>query len=495
VYGYLRSRWQKLHQQFRPEEDFEAFWAASLQRGGVFETEASPREATLRSELQSMEFVALGRGTDTLTLVTYPSPFLYDGRMANRPWLQELPDPLTHVVWDNWVEIHPEDARRLGIEHGDLVRIEAATGSMEVAPYVTDFARPGVVSVPMGQGHVLFGRYAEGRGANPMPLLPTEPDRVSGGLNWTVSQVRVTPTGRRHELVSTAGSTKPHGREIVQTIPLATLQSDPPAGKAKHPVTQIYPEHEHPVHRWAMTIDVNACIGCGACVTACYAENNIPVMGKEQVGIGREMSWIRIERVDKAEEDGVSHNFLPMLCQHCDYAPCEPVCPVEATTHSDEGLNEMTYNRCVGTRYCLNNCPYKVRRFNFLQYSERKSPTLKMLSNPDVTVRFRGVMEKCTYCVQRINVARIQSKKEDRKIRDGEIITACQSVCPTRAIVFGDLNDDKSAIAKVKTDPRDYGLLVQLNTRPRTTYIARITNPNPELGAADAHTSQGAHHG
>jgi molybdopterin-containing oxidoreductase family iron-sulfur binding subunit len=392
--------------------------------------------------------------------------------MANRPWLQELPDALTEIVWDSWLEIHPVDAKRLRVKTGDLLRMESSFGHVELPARLSRGVRPGTVAVPVGQGHSEFGRYADGRGANPIPLLSPEPEAISGGLPWISTRVLLTQTGRHHPLVSTEGSDRPHDREIIQTISLAQLQS------GRHPkahphLLQLYPEHPHPEHRWGMAIDLNACIGCNACVTACYAENNIPVMGKEQVARGREMSWITIQRVNVGGSHKPNDHFIPMLCQHCDYAPCEPVCPVYATYHNPGGLNVQVYNRCVGTRYCSNNCPYKVRRFNWFT-AEWPEP-LHLQLNPDVTVRTMGVMEKCTFCVQRIQTGKLTAKAEKRPVRDGEITPACAQTCPSRAIIFGDLNDAESEVSKLSRNARRYRVLEDLNTQPAITYLKKIT--------------------
>jgi molybdopterin-containing oxidoreductase family iron-sulfur binding subunit len=275
------------------------------------------------------------------------------------------------------------------------------------------------------------------------------------------------------------------GRDLARSAPVTEYLQNPDFAKTeadrKDEQLSLYPEWPYESYAWGMSIDVGSCVGCNACVVACQAENNIPVVGKSEVMNAREMHWIRIDRYFEGQPNNPDTRFQPVPCMHCEKAPCELVCPVEATTHSDEGLNEMTYNRCVGTRYCSNNCPYKVRRFNFFEYASFDVPLVNLQRNPDVTVRSRGVMEKCTYCVQRINAARIEAKKESRRVQDGEITPACQQACPVDAIVFGDINDPNSRVSKLKREPSDYGLLAELNTRPRTTYLAQITNPNPEM--------------
>jgi molybdopterin-containing oxidoreductase family iron-sulfur binding subunit len=319
----------------------------------------------------------------------------------------------------------------------------------------------------------------DGRGHDAYRLLP-------GSIAATHAGVQARRTGERFELACAQAHHSMEGRDLVRWAPLETYRKSPDFAQhmghaAGEQHLSLYPEWKSEGYAWGMSIDLGACHGCNACVIACQSENNVPVVGKDQVMVGREMHWLRVDRYFEGDlDDPMIHN-QPLPCMHCENAPCEVVCPVAATVHSDEGLNQMVYNRCVGTRYCSNNCPYKVRRFNFLLYQDWNAPSLKMMRNPDVTVRSRGVMEKCTYCVQRINAARIQSEVEDRKIRDGEVIPACASACPTQAIVFGDINDPESRVRRLKETPLDYGLLTDLNTHPRTTYLARVTNPNPEL--------------
>jgi anaerobic selenocysteine-containing dehydrogenase/Fe-S-cluster-containing dehydrogenase component len=471
-YLYLRDQWKEFHQRLKPDVDFEGFWVESVRQGGSFQNVPTKpvrlNPDVFQKSFQSPTFVGQGEG---LALIPYPSLAYYDGNMANRPWLQEMPDPLSQIVWDNWLEIHPSDAKRLGIEINDLLQLQSRTGEIKLPAHISKGVNPGTVAVPVGQGHTAFGRYAQGQGASPIPLLSGEPEADSGALIWHGTRVVVRQTGLKHKLASTSGSDRSHDREIVQTIPLAALQSG--REKEAHPRhLEMYPEHHHEKHRWGMVIDLNACIGCNACVVACSAENNIPIMGKEEVAYGREMSWIRIQRYDEGSDEHPDHHFIPMLCQHCDNAPCEPVCPVYATYHNPEGLNAQVYNRCVGTRYCSNNCPYKVRRFNW--YTAQWPEPLNLQLNPDVTVREMGVMEKCTFCVQRIRRAELEAKDEEREVRDGEIVPACSQTCPTSAIVFGDLNDPKSEASKMSKDPRQYHVLEQLNTKPAITYLKKI---------------------
>ncbi len=478
-YSYLREQWKKLYEHVKPETDFETFWTEALRRGGFFQPGRRQvvrlNPGVLRRQFESPTVVD---NVDKLTLIPYPSATFYDGRMANRPWLQELPDPLTQIVWDSWIDINPKDAQRLGVSEADLLVLQSPAGRINLPAHISGGVRSGVVAVPVGQGHTAFGRYAQHRGANPIPLLPKEPETVSGGLIWIETQTTISRTGEKHPLATTSGSDRPHERLIAQTVALGALQrgSEP---EPRRETLQMYPEHSHPKHRWGMAIDLNACIGCGACVAACSAENNIAVVGKEQVGKGREMSWIRIERFDEGEAERPDHHFIPMLCQHCDNAPCESVCPVYATYHNPEGLNVQVYNRCVGTKYCSNNCPYKVRRFNWFTFEHPEPLNLQL--NPDVTVREMGVMEKCTFCVQRIRRVELAAKETQREVRDGEIVPACAQTCPTRAIVFGDLDDPKSEVSRTIKSPRSYHVLEELNTKPAITYLKKI-KPGPVEG-------------
>jgi molybdopterin-containing oxidoreductase family iron-sulfur binding subunit len=426
-----------------------------------------------------------------MELLFRPDPTVHDGRFANNGWLQELPKPLTKLTWDNAALISPRTAERLGIEsqigfrggeHGQtlapVVVLRYSGRTLRIPAWIAPGQADECVTLHFGHGRRRAGRVGSNVGVNAYELrTSTAP--------WSGGPVEVTVTAERTPLASTQAHHSMEGRNLIRSATFEEFRDDPRfahrESQAPPRTLTLYPDSSSAGYAWGMTIDLNACTGCNACVVACQAENNIPVVGKEEVLRGREMHWLRVDRYHTGTLDAPGTHFQPVPCMHCETAPCEVVCPVNATVHSSEGLNEMIYNRCVGTRYCSNNCPYKVRRFNFFQYADWDTPSLALLRNPDVSVRTRGVMEKCTYCVQRISAAKIQSDLEGREVRDGEIATACEAVCPTQAIVFGNMNDPNSRVSRLKSDPRNYGLLAELNTRPRTTYLADLRNPNPEL--------------
>ncbi|MBI3014336.1 MAG: molybdopterin-dependent oxidoreductase [Candidatus Tectomicrobia bacterium] len=472
-YEALRGDWKKIYRASASAEDFETFWENALRAGGVW-SEPKKRGVRLSSQIARVDFSEPSFDGDdpaALALTLYPSINHFDGRGANRPWLQEIPDPVIQAAWDNWVEIHPETAKKLGITSGDLVEVKSSHGRIELPVYLYEWIRRDTVAIPIGQGHEEFGRYAKGRGANPIRLLGPKAEGGSGGLPWLSVKVTMKNTGKRYLLTPVAGSNTQYGRPISLAVSLSDLLKEEHPESEAHP--SMYAPHPHPKHRWGMTIDLNACTGCSSCVAACYAENNLGIVGKEEMMRGRETSWIRLERfMEGRSPENPDFRFSPMLCQHCDSAPCEPVCPVYATYHTTEGLNAQIYNRCVGTRYCANNCPYKVRRFNWFTYQWPEPLNLQL--NPDVTVREKGVMEKCTFCVQRIRRVEIKAQVEGRAVRDGEIQPACAQACPTEAIVFGDLNDAGSDVSKRARDPRRYRALEEINTHPAITYLKRI---------------------
>ena len=422
-------------------------------------------------------------------------PGVLDGRFANNGWLQELPKPITKLTWDNAVIVSPATAERLkarndpaftGGEHGqilsDLVEIRLQGRSVRGPLFAVVGHPDDCATVHLGYGRTHAGQVGSGAGFN-ANLIRTS-DALLHGRN-----VEIVNTGTTYPLACTQYHHLMEGRGLIRAVTRDEYARDP---KAIHEVPGIepaparsltlYPDYKYDGYKWGMAIDINACIGCNACVVGCQAENNIAVVGKTEVLRGREMHWLRVDTYYRGEPEHPETYFQPVPCMHCENAPCEPVCPVGATVHSHEGLNDMVYNRCVGTRYCSNNCPYKVRRFNYFLYQDWNTPSLKLARNPDVSVRSRGVMEKCTYCVQRINAARIKAETEDRQIRDGEILTACQQACPANAIAFGNLNDPDSRVARLQSEVRNYALLAELNTRPRTTYLAAVRNVNPELG-------------
>jgi molybdopterin-containing oxidoreductase family iron-sulfur binding subunit len=476
----VREYWK---QQNLPGE-FEQAWRTALEAGVIAGTAHEPKQVSPRIKDVAEPGPTAGR-SEGLEIVFRPDPTIWDGRFANNGWLQELPKPLSKLCWDNAALLSPALARRLAVENEDLVELRYRGRKVQIPAWIMPGQADESVTVFLGHGRSHAGQVGTGVGVDVYELRTSEEPWFGSGLD-------VVKTDERRRLAATHQHFNMQGRELIRVQTWAGNQAHPAAiAAARHeagePLSLIDPSPPLPNAggiAWGMAINLNTCIGCGACVVACQAENNIPVVGRQQVLASREMHWIRVDRYVEGEDTGdPKYAFQPVPCMHCEKAPCEVVCPVAATTHSAEGLNEMTYNRCVGTRYCSNNCPYKVRRFNFLQYNDDTSPTLKMLRNPDVTVRARGVMEKCTYCIQRINAARITAEIESRPLGGDEVVTACQAACPTRAIVFGNINDPRSAVARDKANPRNYALLEELNTHPRTTYLSRLRNPNPEIEA------------
>jgi molybdopterin-containing oxidoreductase family iron-sulfur binding subunit len=496
-YDLLREYW-KLK---AGEADFERFWQSYLNEGliagsafpvmsSVTQDAGAAKKGTGRGTGQAIGLkkeslgaaqsasLASASSSTGMEIVFRPDPTILDGRFANNGWLQELPKPLTKLTWENAAHISPATAERLGLHSREVIEIAYAGSTLRAPVWIMPGHAADCVTVHLGYGRSNAGRVGNGAGFNVYPF------RRSGAL-WFGPGAELRKTGSETVLACTQNHHSMEGRNPVREGTLGEFKRNPEfareMGEEPPRDLTLYPGFEYKGYAWGMIVNLGTCIGCNACVVACQAENNIPIVGKTQVNNGREMHWIRIDRYHKGDLDSPSSHFQPVMCQHCENAPCELVCPVQATSHSSEGLNQMVYNRCVGTRYCSNNCPYKVRRFNFLQFTDWETPSMKPLRNPDVSVRGRGVMEKCTFCVQRINEAKIQAEKEDRQVKDGEIVTACQASCPTGAIVFGNINDPESRVSKLKSEPLNYGLLAELNTRPRTSYLARLRNPNPAL--------------
>ena len=466
--------------------------AAAWAGGAASETAAAQGNGAATAGAGGTGGFASPQAPSGTQLVVYPTAQFYDGRGANRSWMQEQPDAITKAVWNSWVEMHPDMAESLGVERGDLVRVESDQGAIEAPVYVYRGIRPDTVAIPLGQGHTEYGRHARGRGVNPLDLLAPTADPGSGALAYAGTAVTVTATGEQARLVITQGSHDDQGREIVHAMNVEDAFHEIEAHDIDlvELVEAAWDSDPNSPYRWGMAIDLNACTGCGACVTACYSENNIPTVGEDQAALRREMSWMRIHRFEEETEDGGFQTVQqPMLCQHCGDAPCEPVCPVYATYHSPEGLNVQVYNRCVGTRYCANNCPYKVRRFNWFDYdapgrgdAQAFPWPLNLQLNPDITVREVGVMEKCTMCVHRINKGKIDAKEEGRTLRDGEVVTACQASCPSNAITFGNLKDPESEVSRKAKSARGYHALGELGVRPAITYLEDVTHRHMAAG-------------
>lgn len=466
AYDIVRNRWSALS---------DAAWRRALHDGVVAGEQRA--EVKVTADARRVQAAATPQPAAGIEVVFQPDASVWDGRFANNGWLQEAPDPMTKLTWDNGALMSAATARSLGVKTGEMISIERQGRALRVPVMILPGHADNSITLPLGYGRARCGRVGRGVGHNVYPL------RTSDAL-WIASGVQVKKTSGRYAFSLTQEHHSMEGRPIVKEATLGEYREDPHfAHKTHHELFSLYPEHSYDKgNQWGMAIDLNACIGCNACLLACQAENNIPIVGKKEVARGREMHWIRLDRYFSGPEEDPAVVYQPMACQQCENAPCENVCPVAATVHSPEGLNDMAYNRCVGTRYCANNCPYKVRRFNFLEWHKDLDRMQRMQFNPDVTVRMRGVMEKCTYCVQRIQEVKIKAKAEGRRpIRDGEILTACQQTCPAEAIVFGNINDPNSKVSQLKKQDRNYAVLEELNVKPRTTYLAKVRNPNPEL--------------
>ncbi len=465
----VRDYWQTQHKG----KDFDDFWQTSLHDGVVEGTalaEINPPPAKMPDTPP--------RASSGPEIVFRPDPAIGDGAMSNNAWLQEMPKPQNKMTWDNAVWFSPKSAQHYGVDSGDVIEIALRGRKVEGPVWIMPGHADESVTIHFGYGRTRAGRIADGVGFNAYAVRgSTSP--------WFDSGVEITRKSKGYKFATTQHTQTMEERDPFRVASFSKYHENPqfaqPEEKHVPDTHTMFPLWDYNQHKWGMSIDLNSCVGCQACTIACQSENNISVVGKEEVAKGRHMNWIRVDRYYQGSLDDPEMFFQPVPCMHCENALCELVCPVAATVHSAEGLNEMVYNRCVGTRYCSNNCPYKVRRFNFFLYADWDTQSLFGSRNPDVSVRSRGVMEKCSYCVQRINRAKIDAEKQDRPLADGEIVTACQQACPAEAIVFGDLNDPNSKVSKLKKQQRDYSLLEELNTRPRTTYLARLRNPNPEL--------------
>ena len=465
-------------------------WVHLLQKGGAFDPTvkfSAPQLKLAPEKITPILSKPAEPSKSELIFTAIPSIRFYDGRGANKPWLCEIPDPLSRVTWQSPVIMHPDTAKNHKIVQEDIIQIESQWGSLEAPVYVNKFVQPGLLVMSIGQGHKTFGRYAQNKGANPFEILSPDADQDSNGPVFSADSIKIRRTGRTMKLAAMYGSRTQQGRTFALTVGMAelrqgktpkevglTMEDFPlalPLPEGYDPKRDFYPPHDHEKYRWAMVVDLDRCIGCGACTAACYAENNIGIVGEDRIIEGREMTWLSVERYqDPDQKQKVT--FLPMLCQHCDNAPCESVCPVYASHHSKEGLNNQIYNRCIGTRFCVQNCPYKVRRFNWFTWEWPEPMNLQL--NPDVTVRSKGVMEKCSFCIQRIKVAHTNAKNEKRMIHDGEVIPACVQTCPTDALIFGSLMDKQSRVRKLVDDPRAYQVMGYLNTKPAVIYLKKV---------------------
>jgi Fe-S-cluster-containing dehydrogenase component len=487
-YDIARETWRDILNN----GDFEANWRRVLNDGLLKDSalppvDIKPQSATISNQLAENPFPKAALGSNNLEIVFRADHHVYDGRFANNAWLQEMPDPVTKLVWDNAALISPTLSEALHMHNEDMVMLRLGDRNLQMPVWIVPGQADNSVTVTLGYGRRRTGRVGKGAGFDTYGLRTSDYPDFALGLSME-------KTGKRYTLSCTQDHHQMEGRPLIRAATLEEYRKSPdfaPKTLEIPPLHSLWKEHTYAEgYQWGMAIDLNACIGCNACVIACQSENNVPVVGKRQAGYGREMQWIRIDRYFEGDPRHPRMVFQPMPCQQCEMAPCEQVCPVAATNHDKEGLNLMVYNRCVGTRYCSNNCPYKVRRFNFFNYISAYPSTVKMVQNPDVTVRSRGVMEKCSYCLQRINRAKMRAKSEGRQVKDGEIMTACQQACPTGAIIFGNILDKISVVAARKSDNRNYQILGEFNTRPRTSYLAKLRNPNSKLDQSPSSSTE-----
>ena len=513
AYDTMKDTWKDIFSK-SGAADFGTFWRTAL-HNGIFEMPVVGGQPAYKGNVAAAAAAIKAEGSD-VELVVYEKLGLGNGNMAGNPWLQEMPDPISKACWDNYLAVSIKYARENGINEGDIVKVSANGYEVEVPVLIQPGTYPGTVALALGYGRVNVSKAGEGIGANAYPFMT-----YNGSRSVVATKVSVSKTGMKTTIAQTQTHHTIEGRNIVKETTLDKYAVNPADGNVRPYIqvkqadgtfTKVYPginrnaitlwdKRDYEGHHWAMAVDLNACTGCGACIVSCQVENNVPVVGKQEVLNRREMHWIRIDRyytfnedgmmIDKEKEynmiqngDNVQVAFQPVMCMQCDNAPCETVCPVLATVHSDEGLNQMVYNRCVGTRYCANNCPYKVRRFNWFSYTDNpkfyNNPSQtdlgRMVLNPDVTVRARGVMEKCTFCVQRIQAGKLEAKRNNRGVLDGDIKTACQQSCPSGAIVFGDLNDENSEVSKLFLNERAYGIIEELNVLPSVNYLTKVRN-------------------
>jgi molybdopterin-containing oxidoreductase family iron-sulfur binding subunit len=487
-YDFLRAYWkEEIHPKFGKGKSFEAFWDEALQTG-VVGADSMAKGGARSFKAEALSSVKPVSGGGDFELVLYPTVMFMDGSLSNVSWLHEMPDPVTKICWDNYASVSIATAEKMHLHEGDMIELTVGDQKAKLPIHIQPGLHDQVVAVALGYGRTAAGKVGNNVGWNAYQFVQSAKD----GFRFAGMPTSIKKTGQKYQLASVQSHHSMEGRQIVVEATLKQYLKDPSANIHRHAVFSIWSGHQYNGHKWGMYIDQNVCTGCSACMIACQSENNIPVVGKKYVLQGREMHWLRIDRYYVGDPKEAETVFQPMLCQHCNTAPCETVCPVLATVHSSEGLSEMVYNRCVGTRYCSNNCPYKVRRFNWFNYTKNIQKPLHLALNPDVNVRSRGVMEKCTFCVHRIKNGKIKAKLEKRELKDGEIKTACQETCPTGAIVFGDLNDENSQVAKVfKNEKRGYAVLEEFNTQPSVRYLSKIRNNDKETRFEGAHKEGG----